>query len=421
MSDSALAVSKKRANKALAGAIILVGIDYGTFAILSNFIGGLCEKLNAGLTEVAFMFTVTAFVALVVGLAAAAFIEKVSPRLLCIVGSLCYVAYFLCMALGSSLTMLYIGAGLFGASNCLAGYTVLQPVVTWWHAKNLGKKIAYLTIAASMGAMVLSMAITGFIGAVGFNTALLVTGLVLGAVMIAASVLLISDKPERYGVLPYGYDEADAQAAGMEGVEMNFGVPLKKSLTSIFGIMILGAMLLGAIVGTGFVNNEAYIYGTYGLDDAGAATMISVYSLAALVWTFAYGWLCDKIGAGKGSAVFGAIAAVVFAVAAVLPGMPGALFMAIMFGCHASYAMLGAVVLGEMFGPKASGTLIVISNVFASIGGMFGPLLASGMFESTGSYQGFLFVGAALFVVYVLFVYFATNKRAMAKLKGMWE
>ena len=81
----------------------------------------------------------------------------------------------------------------------------------------------------------------------------------------------------------------------------------------------------------------------------------------------------------------------------------------------------GAVLLGSMFGPKASGTLIVISNVFASVGGMAGPLLASGVFEGSGSYKGFMLIAAAIYVVYTLFVYFATNKPAMAKLRAMWE
>lgn len=420
MSDSALAISKKRANKALAGAIILVGIDYGTFAILSIFIAGLCEKLNTGLTEVAFMFTVTYAITLVVGMAAAAFIEKASPRLLCILGSLCYIAYFLCMAFCPNLTVLYIGAALFGASNCLAGYTVLQPVVSWWHAKDLGKKMSYLTIAAGVGAMILSPAATLLMRAVGFEAALIIIGVVLGVLMIVATVLLISDKPERYGLLPYGYEEGAADGEGEAG-DPNAGVSFRKSMGNVYCLMIMVAMLIGAIAVTGFVNNEAYIYATYGLSETGAATMISVYSFASIIWTFAYGWICDKIGAGKGSAIFGILSIVAFLAAAFLPGMPGALSLAIMVGCAATYAMLGAVLLGSMFGPKASGTLIVISNVFASVGGMAGPLLASGVFEGSGSYKGFMLIAAAIYVVYTLFVYFATNKPAMAKLRAMWE
>ena len=52
------AESKKRAQKVLAGCIVIIGIELGTLCVLSNYIGALCEQTGAELTQVVLMFSV---------------------------------------------------------------------------------------------------------------------------------------------------------------------------------------------------------------------------------------------------------------------------------------------------------------------------------------------------------------------------
>ena len=147
MEDVKLRESRNRANKTLLGCILVIAMELGTLTTLSNYIGGLCEKFGASVTQVVLIFSIASMVSLICNLISAVAIEKVPAKLLVLIGSIGYILFFAAVALGSSITILYVGAACFGVGQTFACFTALQPIITWWHVDNVGKKISFLSIA----------------------------------------------------------------------------------------------------------------------------------------------------------------------------------------------------------------------------------------------------------------------------------
>ena len=79
--------------------------------------------------------------------------------------------------------------------------------------------------------------------------------------------------------------------------------------------------------------------------------------------------------------------------------------------------MVNALTVGPVFGYKAFGKMLPIMNVFASIGVIVGPVLASRMFEKSGSFSGFFGVlvvcSAVIFLLYVVL----TGKKSLEEMQ----
>ena len=91
MEDVKLRESRNRANKTLLGCILVIAMELGTLTTLSNYIGGLCEKFGASVTQVVLIFSIASMVSLICNLISAVAIEKVPAKLLVLIGSIGYI------------------------------------------------------------------------------------------------------------------------------------------------------------------------------------------------------------------------------------------------------------------------------------------------------------------------------------------
>jgi len=149
--------------------------------------------------------------------------------------------------------------------------------------------------------------------------------------------------------------------------------------------------------------------------------MMSIYSVMAIIWNFAYGAISDKLSPRKANFIFCAFSAAVFLIAAFMSGTAGCILIAVTFGAGTFNGMLAAVTFPPLYGTKAVGTLIAIGMVATSIGSMVAPIISSAMYEKTGSFSSFLFLGGILFAVALILIAVGTSKAAVAKIKAVSE
>ena len=126
--------SKRRANLVLAGSMIIIGAQFGSYVTLSVYVLNLMEKLSASLTQVVSLFSVAALVGIFANFIVAALIDKVSIKAIMAAGTICFGAFFAIFAFAPSLILVYFGAALFGLATNLAGFPAIQTAVSWWHA-----------------------------------------------------------------------------------------------------------------------------------------------------------------------------------------------------------------------------------------------------------------------------------------------
>lgn len=421
MDEQRLRESKSRAIKVLIGCILLSAFCYGTVSALSIYVPPICERLGAEATQVTFFFSITSVCAMAAGLAAAALLERLDPRVIMLVGVAGFTAFFLCLRFADSLLWVYAGAVGMGLSQVFVGTVIAQPIVLWWHAKDTGKKISYLTIASFVATMILAPGIAVMLEKAGFGTTVLANGLALGALMLLAVVFLISGKPEKYGLKPYGYEESAQEEASQEEYVPS-GLTFKQALRtpSFWAVLIAAALVM--VPANGFLTNQALVYQSVGFDSVFSGTLISVFSGASIVWCFLYGFLSDKFGPRVANVAFsiGSICAMLGFV--VIGGKIGAVFIVLTFGMASSYSgMLGAVTFSSLFGTRAIGSLIPVVMVAGFLGAAAGPPIAAAVNAATGSYTAFMLVSVAIIGVVLVLLTFATSKRSVAKIKAMEE
>jgi MFS family permease len=434
--------AKTRANRALIGCILLVSMNFGTFIVLSNYIGGLSVQFSATVGQIILLFSISSIGSLIANLSLAPMFRRMRIRSILLIGISCYAAFFLLMAFSTSLPLLYVAALLFGMGVAGCGFVVAQAVIMWWFVRGVGKKISYPSIAYPLVSLALSPAIAWGIQSVGFTPTLVVHGLVCVAVMLFAALALIPERPEFYGLTAYDPTPGtrlDASSAGvreaireasetgaealsnsvvnMPSVESPAGMTLKQALRTPSYWLVSIAVFLIVGVATGFGGQAVVIFETAGGVTAMAAALIlSVKNLAAMAWNFAYGALADRVGGSSAGLVFGLGVMVFSSIAVFVSGTGGAIFIAASLAITQFGGMYAAMILPRMFGLKEFGSILASINVSAALGGAVVGALGGFIYDATLSYTiYFIFFAAAAAAMVVLQV-MATRPRAVNRL-----
>lgn len=413
---------KSRATKVLVGCVLIIAIEYGTLNIMSNYISAICEQTGASAVQVSLLFSIASAVSVLAGLAAAIVIEKVPMRLIMMGGSASFILFFMLLYFADGIIPVYIGSVFYGLTQVFIGFTVCQPLITWWHTKNVGKKLSALSAAMSVGAMILSPAVASLLNGAGYHAAILFNGGVLGVALILCVVFLVSNRPESYGLSVSGADgksasDSDSQQAAVAKPE---GISAKQALrTYPFWAILIGASLL-MIPANGFVTNASVIFQSCGFDAVTAGTMISVYSACAIAWVLVYGVISDRFGPRLANIVYTCASFVILGSFYLIGGMVGSIILVATFGIVTSYGgMIGAVTFGTIYGPRAIGSLVPLCLVGTGIGATFAAPIASAINEATGGYEAFMGLGAVLCVVILVLFATATSRAAVERVRAI--
>lgn len=420
LENDVLTITKKRANRTLVGCIINVTIVLATYVTLSLYIPALAEKFNASITEVALLFSFASVFSLASNLALSAILDRAKVRVLILIGDVCFLMFLLFMVIGGSIILLYVGGMLFGLSTSLLTYSTAQPLISWWHAKNTGKKISFLAIGWGLFAVVLSTVASFLLSRIGFESTIIVQLVVFGVLLLISSLFLISEKPSTYGLMPYQHEAVEGESAGSPAIR---GVPFKKCVSTFAFWGIFFCILMMNAVSSGFVNNAAMYLQSCGLDSVKAGVYYSAYNLVLIAWTFGYGALCDKIGTEKASVIYLGIAIAAYALSAIgiVGGTAQALLAVAFFGTvSASVGMIGAVSYGKIFGTRAIGTLICFSMVASSMGAFITPLTTMS-YSNTGSFRLYLIAGSIVLAAALLLFVLATSRKSIEKASNLFE
>lgn len=419
MADSKKNESKQRAIKTLVGCIIVVGIAYGNLSVLSNYFVVLCERLNASSTEVSLMFSIIMAFSCIMGFVVAAVIEKRSIRSLMLLGVVCYFVFFACLLFAQDIIVVYIGSAFYGTCIVLIGFTVAQTAITYWHVKNLGKKISSLSIAMSVSAMILSPILATMLSTVGFEITVLFHGGLLGIVILVAVIVLVSNKPASYGLEPYGVEEILGSGAQDQAYQPS-GLTAKQAMrTYSFWAIAVGVILL-MVFANGFTVMQSPIFQSCGFDLIESSALISVFSGFSVLWVFIYGVITDKIGPRLANIIFTVATIIVLVLFVLIGGKAGGIFLAITAGIGTTYSgVLASVTYTSLFGSRGIGTLISVSLATSGIGSMVAAPFANMINVLTGTFTGYLGISAVLLVIVLILFATATSKRSVQKIKAM--
>jgi len=322
------------------------------------------------------------------------------------------IAYFLFSRV-TSLTQIYILAAVQGVAY--GGATTLPVnimVNNWFGPANKGKMMSLASLGSGAGALVWVNLFRYIIENYGWRVANAGIGLVYLVFMIPMIFFGAVDKPEEKG---YDYRPGDP-AKDVDGEKQKvsvakIGIEFKKIWTMPrFYLQSLGQILVVACAAS--INSQAVPYfQDLGMDAAAAAALYSGALGTLMFGKFILGFISDKITIRRTALFAPAMFMCTFLALYMMgdvPVMSQVFIWTYMIGGSIS-TIIPPLLTAKNYGDKEFGSVMGVITMEGNIGQIVGPLLASFIFDTTGSYRAAWFIYAILLLIVALSFYFSTR------------
>ena len=330
--------------------------------------------------------------------------HKIGYRKSAIVSLFTFASGLILLSFAQSLTTIGISNGLLGLSYGVCTTAGAVRIMKSWFHKHQGLMLGVVSMATGVGGSIMSMTLTEIIIVSSWRYAYLFTALLI--VILALLYLLLRDKPEQMGLVPYG-DEINSgkkQTADTSHTEWA-GHTLQEILREPqFYLMAFCTFLSCTNVYLTF-NVVVPHFQDGGFTASEAAGYQSVLLLCLSGTKLAGGWLSDWIGAKRVTILCAACAAIgQFLLADV--SNPLLCYVGIVLFAMGLLATTITVPLLTMplFGYRAFGSITGIFLAMISLGSMVAGPVVNLFYDWLGSYSP-VFRVAALIDILIIGLY----------------
>ena len=281
----------------------------------------------------------------------------------------------------------YVFYGFFVGSMGHAAFTVLLPVIlTRWFHRYMGLALGIYWAAMGLGPMIFAPVFGWMIETRGWERTFTLIGIILGAILIAFS-LLIRNSPQEIGLSPYGADGSSDEKRASGETDKAPGsfreVLSRRPVWLLMGIHHLGCV--GHSIVLAHVVSMAILKGVSGLEAAG---VLSTIAGASVISRFASAILAARFG-GRTLLTVALIgqSAPIFILFFANDAWVFYLF-ALVFGLCYGGEMVGFPIINrQLFGAKAPlNTIYSFEMLGAGTGMALGGWLGGILFDLSGAY-----------------------------------
>lgn len=328
--------------------------------------------------------------------------DRYGPRALVTAGALITGVSYLLMPVLSELWQFYV---VYGTGRAVAGPTLLgvapNTALANWFRRMRGRAMGLLAMCVPLGSGVLVLAGQLIIDSSGWRTVFLALGVAtLGLVVPAA--MIIRRLPEDMGLLPDGDRAATASVSGPvhPRARQEVSWTLRETMRSPALWLIAAAGCLATTANSGVIFHQVAYFTDVGIPPLAAVASLAIFALTGAVAVAFFGYLTERIPERDVAMVAMLLAGAVNLYLLTVRTLPGAIVFAILFGLtsRGESALLN-IILAQYFGRGSFGSISGFVHPFTMIGLAVGPLLASIVFDLTGSYQGIFLAYAALWAL----------------------
>ncbi len=275
---------------------------------------------------------------------------------------------------------------LFGGLGGLGGTAIRlmqATIVPKWFVARRGTAVGVSSNGGSISALIMVPLIALLIDQLGWRDAWSALG-VLVLVMLLPLVPFVVRAPEDLGLLP---DNGMQPRAGARSASTERSMALHE----VTGTWQFWLLLLGVLFGNFSLQAHTAVMIPY-LQDIGfssqrAATALSVYGLVAVGIRFLWGVVADKKGVRLAIITQAAVTAFGCFMLMQIGGLVSLYLIIGLQGVTMSgYPLLQIMVWPEFFGRTYIGSIIGVTQPFATVFGALGPILAGFIFDHTGTY-----------------------------------
>lgn len=299
----------------------------------------------------------------------------------------------------TSLSQFYFIYFLTGITTSTCISTVPLTVVGRWFREKMSLATGILMAGVGCSGLLVPL-VTRVVDTFGWQTAMMILGLGVAAVISPLSFIIRSN-PEEYGYLPDGNiykkpvpDEAQTPVQIKEDE-----VGTKQALKSRVFWHITIAYTFHFLVGLAVATNIMPYLSTIGIARNTASFLVSALAIGDITGRLGFGWIGGKLNrryiAASGTTLV-ALSLLLFIYVVPAAGwviLPAVILLGMGFG---GTVTMQSVILREYFGTVTLGSIIGFSVGVTRIGVMIGPPLASWIFDNFNTYNIAWFILAIL-------------------------
>ncbi|BAK43546.1 MFS transporter [Eggerthella sp. YY7918] len=402
----------KGSNYAWAVAIACVAFYAVPLGFAANhaglFITPVMDQFGWSRTDATLFMSLQPWVAAICTPIAGKLISKYNPRWIMTAAVLAFGLANLACAWFTEPWQWHIYGIIYGASAAFWMYIATPTFVNRWFAKSNGTVIGTIGVMVSLLGAIMSPVIQGWITSMGWQTARIICSVIVIVLGAGVTALLLRESPEKMGVLPWGYSEAEAEASKSEtkatiDVANDEGATAAQARRSP-ALWLLIVMAGFFVISASFVQQLAsYASVTEGLGAAVGAMAVSVAMVTSMAGKFGLGWISDHFGARAA----GITAGVLGAAGAFICFIGGANVMMFYVGVGLfgiGYSALNVVppmTCRQAFGQKDYANVFSIVATGLNVFSGFSALIYAQIFDITGSFAGAFWMIIVFYVVIV--------------------
>lgn len=316
-------------------------------------------------------------------------VDLFGGRILMVAGTLIYLVAFAILSFSSSLVEFYVACLMMGVANSLLGLLVVSQLVNAWF---ITKR------ATAMGCAVAGFAVSGFLllpfvvwaqAEFGWRATAMGTGIMIALVGLPL-MLMVSNTPEQIGLRPHGADPTtDTHSHKQSGLSLSEAVHGRD-----FWILTIALSLAAVHQSALMVHFFPYVEGIDSRVMASAIiVLVNVFNLAGRLLG---GLLGDIMHKGRFLALGAAGAGAGMMLMAASSGLVAAAVFAIVFGFSwGSRTAVSSALAGDLFGRKAFGKIVGLSQTLVAITAIASPLVYGALVDLGVGFP-FIFGGMAV-------------------------
>ena len=297
------------------------------------------------------------------------------------------------MSQTSAIWQLYLFYGVIVAIGMSGGYVPLTSTVTRWFAndKKRGLMVGIAVAGVGVGTMIMPPVANWLISSYGWQTSYVVMGIMV-LVVIMSAAQFVRRAPAQVQQLTHGQNEVQEESSNLEVR----GLSLQQAIrTRQFWVLSAAYFGFGLFLQAIMVHIVLHAIGLEISETVAANIFIAIGGLS-VVGRIALGSASDRIG--NRTVIIASFALMTAALAWLLVAKE--IWMLFLFAAAFGFAYGGLVatqspLVADLFGMSSHGVILGVVVFIITVGAAVGPVMAGGIYDSTGGYNpAFLVCGA---------------------------
>lgn len=389
MSELALSHNHEEADtregwKVVAATHALTAVTFGAAYSFSATFPGLAAEFSASRGEIAFVFSISAFLFYSLGAIAGPLADRWSPRSLVLLGLAAMILGYIGATRAGSLLSLYIWYGFGIGFGIGLSYVPALGVVQSWFIRKRSQASGIATAGLGIGTLVLPFAVGQALPSIGWRGCFVALAFMLAGFGVPAAMVMRKRRDNTNPPSPQANSHANALAIWRDSRFRLFYIML---ILSSFCTFIPYVHIVAATLDMGLSLQDGTV-------------LVSLIGVGNVIGRFFLAGLGDRLGRRRLLASLTFAVAASFALWASATGMIQLALFALTFGMsYGGCVGLYPAVAADLFGTRHIGAVLGYLYTAVGIAALIGPTATGVIFDHTGSYLGPIAVsGLAAFI-----------------------